>query len=320
MKKFPIDTFVLLIVAMVVLASIFPVEGRAAQVLSMVSKAGIAFLFFLHGAKLSRQAIVQGISNWKMHLLIVGLTFVLFPLLGLGLSWLPAWAIKPQIAMGFLYLCSLPSTVNSSVIFTSTARGNVAGAVCAASISSLLGVFVSPFLVGMLMQQSHDAPIDFFKSVQDIFIQLMLPFFVGHLSRKWVIGWIQKNSKIVKITDQSAILLIVYLAFSEAVNGGIWTRIGFSDFLTIFIVSGAILAFVMGASVLVSRGLGFSKEDEITTLFCGSKKSLVNGIPMANIIFPANLVGIMVIPLMIFHQIQLIVCAILAQKYAQRGA
>lgn len=319
LKYIKADSFVLLILFSVLLASFFPVRDASVEnFLKVVSQVGIFLLFFMHGAKLSREAIISGITNWKMHLLVVLLTFALFPILGFFLGYFPENILKKEIYTGFLFLCALPSTVQSSIIFTSTARGNMAGALCSASISSILGVFISPLLVKLLVFSEKEFSTDFFQSLQNIFLQLMLPFLLGHLMRFLFIDFIQKNPKIIKIIDQFSILLVVYLTFGKSVNEGIWQRLHWGDILIVCIFALLLLLFVLYFSKFVAKILKFPIEDEIVIVFCGSKKSLVNGVPMAQILFPNGALGVFLLPLLIFHQIQLIVCAILAKKYQNR--
>ncbi|MBI6550538.1 bile acid:sodium symporter family protein [Xenorhabdus lircayensis] len=319
LQKLRIDPFLVILIMVVIIASFFPCEGEAKKWFQYLTTAAIALLFFMHGAKLSRNAILAGIGHWRLHLVIFISTFVLFPILGMGLYFIvPEW-MSPTVYMGFLYLCALPATVQSAIAFTSVAGGNVAAAICSASASSLLGVFLSPLLVGFLIQ-SHEggAHTDMWKAIKDIILQLMVPFIAGHLLRPLIASWVEKRKKLVNMTDRSSILLVVYVAFSEAVVEGIWHKIDAYSLLMIGIVCCILLAIVLVINVYSSRLLGFGKEDEITIVFCGSKKSLANGVPMANVLFPASMVGVMLLPLMIFHQIQLMVCAVLAQRYAQR--
>ncbi|MDX7998445.1 bile acid:sodium symporter [Xenorhabdus sp. Reich] len=319
LQKLRIDPFLVILITVVIIASFFPCEGDAKIGFQHLTTAAIALLFFMHGAKLSRNAILAGIGHWRLHLVIFISTFVLFPILGMGLHFIvPEW-MSPTVYMGFLYLCALPATVQSAIAFTSVAGGNVAAAICSASASSLLGVFLSPLLIGFLIQNLEGgAHTDTWKAIKDIILQLMVPFILGHLSRPLIAAWVEKHKKLVNMTDRSSILLVVYVAFSEAVVEGIWHKIDAYSLLMIGIVCCILLAIVLVINVYSSRLLGFGKEDEITIVFCGSKKSLANGVPMANVLFPASMVGIMLLPLMIFHQIQLMVCAVLAQRYAQR--
>ncbi len=316
LDKLKLEPFVIALFGMVVLASILPVRGAAAADLKLVVKLAIALLFFLHGAKLSREAVVAGITHWRLHLLILAFTFVMFPVLGLIASKLGI--LSSTLAAGMLFLCCLPSTVQSSIAFTSIARGNVAAAVCAASASNLFGIFITPVLVGLLMHTQGGAAGGW-KSVQDIIIQLLLPFVVGQLARPLVSKWVEKHKALVGYVDRGSILLVVYAAFSEAVVGGIWHKVSVLEMVVLLVACCVLLAVVLAATTYGSRALGFSKEDEITIMFCGSKKSLATGVPMAGILFPGPTAGIIVLPLMIFHQIQLMACSVIAQHYAQRA-
>lgn len=319
-QRLRIDKFLLVLVSVVVIASFFPCEGIVKVFFEHLTTAAIALLFFMHGAKLSRENIVAGISHWRLHIVVFLSTFALFPLLGLGMKWLvPAGVLTPSLYMGFLYLCALPATVQSAIAFTSVAGGNVAAAICSASASSILGVFLSPVLVGVLMH-TQGGSSDTLHAIGAIILQLMVPFVIGHLCRPLIAAWVARHKKIVNITDRSSILLVVYVAFSEAVVQGIWHQINGWSLLAVLGCSLVLLTIVLLINTWVARVFGFKTQDEITIVFCGSKKSLANGIPMANVLFPASAVGAMVLPLMIFHQVQLMVCAILAQRYAKKTA
>ncbi|QKN80977.1 bile acid:sodium symporter family protein [Scandinavium goeteborgense] len=317
MKLFRIlDPFTLTLISVVLLASFFPARGGYVPFFEGLTTAAIALLFFMHGAKLSREAIIAGGSHWRLHIWVMCSTFVVFPVLGVLFAlWAPV-NVDPTLYNGFIYLCILPATVQSAIAFTSMAGGNVAAAVCSASASSLLGIFVSPLLVGLLMNL-HGAEGSL-EQVGKIMLQLLLPFVLGHLSRPWTAAWVSRNKKWISKTDQTSILLVVYSAFSEAVVNGIWHKVGVGSLLFIVVVSIVLLAIVIAVNTFVARKCGFNKADEITIVFCGSKKSLANGIPMANILFPTAMIGMMVLPLMIFHQIQLMVCAVLARRYKRQ--
>ncbi|WP_323634836.1 bile acid:sodium symporter family protein [Pectobacterium polaris] len=317
LQRLRIDKFLLVLILVVVTASVLPAEGIAKVFFENLTTAAIALLFFMHGAKLSREAITTGMGHWRLHLVVFASTFILFPLLGIGMSLLSPVVLTPALYLGFLYLCALPATVQSAIAYTSMAGGNVAAAICSASASSILGVFLSPILVGLLMH-TQGGETDTLHAIGSIIMQLMVPFVIGHLSRPLIAKWVERNRKLINITDRSSILLVVYVAFSEAVVQGIWGQINVWSLLAVVGCSIVLLAIVLVVNTLVARKLGFNTADEITIVFCGSKKSLANGIPMANVLFPAAAVGAMVLPLMIFHQIQLMVCAALAQRYAKR--
>jgi len=316
LAKLKIDGYILALFGMVVLASILPVRGEAAMIVGWVVKIAIALLFFLHGAKLSRQAVVAGLTHWRLHLTILAFTFLLFPALGLAIS--KSGVLSPTLSSGMLFLCCLPSTVQSSIAFTSIGRGNVAAAVCAASASNLLGIFLTPVLVGVLMQAHGD--VGGWDSIQSIVIQLLVPFVAGQLLRPWVGPWIEKHKALVGQVDRGSILLVVYSAFSAAVVGGIWKIVSIPELFLLLAVCMALLAVVMAATVFGARALGFSKPDEVAIVFCGSKKSLATGVPMAGILFPGATAGVLVLPLMLFHQIQLMACSVIAQRYGARPA
>lgn len=309
-----IDPFLLALLTTVGLAALFPASGALVGVVDVAADIAIALLFFFHGAKLSREAILAGIGHWRLHLTVLATTFVLFPLLGLGMGLLPPWLLSPSIAGGLLYLCLLPSTVQSSIAFTSMAGGNVPAAICSASASNLLGIFITPVLVGLLMQTNGEAGISL-HAIESILLQLLAPFVAGHLLRPLIGAFVGRHKQLIGYSDRGSILLVVYSAFSAAVIEGLWNKVAPVDLVTILLASSLLLALVLGLSALAGRLLGFSREDRITLIFCGSKKSLVSGVPMAGVLFSAAQVGLLILPLMIFHQIQLIVCTWLAARF-----
>ncbi|MBP2167777.1 sodium/bile acid cotransporter 7 [Erwinia toletana] len=319
MGIFRIDPLMVKLIITVLLASFLPARGDFVVFFHWLTTAAIALLFFMHGAKLSREKIIAGSSHWRLHLWVMFSTFVLFPIVGLLFAWWHPVNIGEDIYTGFMYLCILPATVQSAIALTSLAGGNVAAAICSASASSLLGVFISPLLVGLVMNVHSDSATNGLEQIGSIMLQLLLPFVVGHLSRRWIADWVERHRGLIGKTDQTSILLVVYSAFSEAVVNGIWNRVGVTTLLFILAVSLGLLFVILTINLLAARLFGFNRADEITILFCGSKKSLANGVPMANILFPASAVGIIVLPLMIFHQVQLMVCSMIAQRYKKKG-
>ena len=311
------DPYIVAILLMVVLASLLPVSGQGAVWFGWLTKAAIALLFFLHGARLPREQVVAGLVHWRLHLTVLAFTFVLFPVLGLGLIQLPAWLLPAPLAAGVLYLCLLPSTVQSSIAFTSQARGNVAAAVVAASASNLIGVILTPLLVGLFLHTTTGGIS--LKAVQDVAVQILLPFALGQLARPVVAGWVTRNARLVSYTDRGSILLVVYGAFSAAVVGGLWKQVSALELTVLLAICVILLAGVLTATLLAARALKFSKEDEIVVVFCGSKKGLATGVPMASILFPAATVGFIVLPVMLFHQLQLMACAVITQRYGARA-
>ncbi len=314
-----LDPFLMLLMITMAAASLLPARGAAVPLFEGATDLAIILLFFLHGAKLSRQAIVAGIGNWRLHLLVMASSFLLFPILGLGIARAGAAFTTPEILSGIVYLTLLPSTVQSSIAFTALARGNVAAAVCSASLSNIIGIVLTPVLVGLLIHVQGSAPGISLGAVEAIMLQLLLPFVAGHLLRPLIAGFIERHRKLLVPVDRSSILLVVYTAFSAAVVGGIWQRTEAIDLIIILGISAVLLALVMAANLFVARRLKLPRGDEIVLLFCGSKKSLVSGVPMAGAIFAPAQVGVIILPLMIFHQLQLIVCAVIAARYARQA-
>jgi len=312
------DNFTLFLIAVVAAATLVPAHGVGAVIFGWITDLAIALLFFLHGAKLSRQAIIAGATHWRLHLLVFAFTFVMFPLLALLLKPALEPALGAALYVGVLYLCCLPGTVQSAIAFTSLARGNVPAAVCSASASSIIGIVLTPLLLKWMLGSSP-GPSSTLDAILHISVQLLLPFLAGHLARPWIGRWIDRNQHWLRNVDQSSILLVVYTAFSASVIGGLWRAVPPSALLALTVVCCALLALVLFITTWTSRKLGFNIQDEITIVFCGSKKSMATGVPMAQVLFSAGAVGPALLPLMVFHQIQLMVCAVLAQRYRQRG-
>ncbi|BAU75546.1 bile acid:sodium symporter family protein [Metapseudomonas furukawaii] len=311
------DNFTLTLIAVVVTATLLPARGQVAVAFDWITNIAIGLLFFLHGAKLSREAVIAGAGHWRLHLLVFLCTFGLFPLLGLALKPVLMPLVGAELYTGFLYLCALPATVQSAIAFTSLARGNIPAAVCSAAASSLLGIFITPLLVALLLgvQGQGGSTLD---AIGKISVQLLLPFIAGQIARRWIGGWVNRNKGWLKNVDQSSILLVVYTAFSSAVIGGLWQQVPALTLLGAVAACCLLLALALLFTHLLGKWLGFGVEDRITLLFCGSKKSLATGVPMAQVLFASGSIGVLILPLMLFHQIQLMVCAVLAQRYARR--
>lgn len=312
LKRFGFDYYLFLLLGTVVLASFWPASGVGADIVDKVAYFAVALLFFLYGAKLNTSAIVAGIANWRLQGLVFGFTYVVFPICGLALAAILSPWIEEELAIGIVYLSILPSTVQSSIAFTSIARGNVPAAVCAASMSNVLGVFLTPALVAVLLHASGDGiSLD---SILDIGLQILAPFILGQLLRPFVGGFISRHSVLTQVVDRGSILIIVYSAFSAGVIAGIWDEVGPVSLAIIIAANVVLLAVVMVSTIWAGKAAGLNHADRLTLLFCGSKKSLASGLPMANILFAGQAVSMIILPLMLFHQIQLFVCAIIAQR------
>ena len=316
LARLKIDSYILLLVGTVALASLLPARGIAANIAGAAADTGIVILFFMHGARLSRQAVIDGAKHWRLHATVGSFTYLVFPLLGLAVYALPF--LDPWLRTGMLFLTLLPSTVQSSIAFTAMARGNVAGAVCSAAFSNLAGIFLTPLLVALLLTGEQGGVSG--KAVLTIVTHLLLPFIAGHVLQPLIGAWITRQKKMLTMVDRGSILLVVYAAFSAAVVEGLWGRVSPADLALIAGLSGAMLAVVLTLTALVGRWFGFAREDIIVLQFCGSKKSLASGVPMAGVLFPAATVGAIILPLMFFHQIQLMVCAVLAGRYGRKAA
>lgn len=317
LARFGFDRYMLMLVLTVVLATVLPARGVGATILSHVTYWVIALLFFLYGAKLSTATIVAGLANWRLQLSVLALTFLLFPILALALKPLSLIWLPTAIGVGFLYIGCLPSTVQSSVAFTAVSGGNVGGAVCAASISNLIGVVLSPLLFALLIPQGTGygvEPSAIWKIVQ----QILLPFAAGQLCRPLLAGLLARYRKPTMIVDRGSILLIVYAAFSAGVVNGIWQVISAPSLGVLVALCLVLLAMVMGAAVLVARLAGMDHADLMAVLYCGSTKSLATGLPMAGILFAGQDISLVILPLMVFHLLQLAVCAVISQRMAGR--
>jgi sodium/bile acid cotransporter 7 len=243
-------------------------------------------------------------------------TYILFPVVGVVMAWLLHGRLPADIVSGILFLCLLPSTVQSSIAFTSIAKGNVPAALCSASLSNLIGVILTPLLVSQLLPAASGGFS--FKAVEDIVTQILIPFAVGQAVRPWIGPWVHRHPVLTTIVDRGSILVVVYAAFSAGMVAGIWSQLSVASLVAVLALNLLILAIAIVATTAASRLGGFSVEDEIAIVFCGSKKSMASGIPMAAILFPGHAIGMIVLPLMLFHQAQLFVCAVLARRYAQR--
>jgi sodium/bile acid cotransporter 7 len=316
LKSFGFDFYLVLLVGTVALALVLPARGAAVGLVRDATTAAIALLFFLYGARLDTESIVAGITNWRLQIMVLAATFVLFPILGVIIGRLAEPWLGPEVTLGLIYVSLLPSTVQSSIAFTSIAQGNVPAAVCAASISNFLGVFLTPILVGVVLHAGGHGFDP--KAVLDIGLQILLPFVVGQFARRFTGGWIRRHPKLTRIVDRGSILLIIYSAFSAGVVAGIWSQVDRGALALLVVLDGLMLAIALLVTHFAGRVARLIYGDSIVLLFCGSKKSLASGLPMASILFAGRPLGLIVLPLMLFHQMQLFVCAVIAQRQSHR--
>jgi sodium/bile acid cotransporter 7 len=310
----PIDPYILLLLGTVGLAALLPARGGAADVASGASTAAIAFLFFLYGARLSTREALDGLKHWRLHVTVLACTFAIFPLLGLAARGLVPVFLTEPLYQGLLFLTLVPSTIQSSIAFTSIARGNVPAAICAGSFSSLVGIVVTPLLAAALLGSTGGGFSA--DSLVEIVLQLLVPFVAGQLLRRWIGGFVARHKKVLGHVDRGSILLVVYTAFSEGMVQGIWHQVSPVRLAGLLVVEAVLLAVMLALTWYGAKALRFGREDRIAIQFAGSKKSLASGLPMASVLFGAH-ASLAVLPLMLFHQMQLMVCAVIAKRRAR---
>ncbi|MGW7435193.1 bile acid:sodium symporter family protein [Streptomyces sp. NPDC054849] len=312
--RLPLDPYILALLGTVGLAALLPARGAAATFADGASTAAVALLFFLYGARLSTGEALEGLRHWRLHLTVLACTFLLFPLLGLAARGLVPGLLTPPLYGGLLFLCLVPSTVQSSIAFTSIARGNVPAAICAGSFSSLAGIVLTPLLAATLLGADAGgfSPDSLFK----ITLQLLLPFLLGQALRRWIGGFLVRHKQVLGHVDRGSILLVVYAAFSAGVVAGIWQQVSVPRLGALLLVEAVLLAVMLVVTWYGAARLGFGREDRIAIQFAGSKKSLAAGLPMASVLFGAQ-AGLAVLPLMLFHQMQLMICAVIARRRAR---
>jgi sodium/bile acid cotransporter 7 len=317
-----VDWFLVGMAGAVLLASLLPNLGRTGGWLHLdvVGDIGVFLIFFLHGMGLSTDSLLHGASRWKLHLMVQLSTFALFPLWWLVLNFAVGRFIPHDLLLGFFYLAVLPSTVSSSVAMTALAKGNVAAAVLNATLSTLLGVVLTPVLASLVFGSGADgSAMDLGSTMLKVARMLLLPFVLGQVLRPFVGAWFQRIKPITTKVDRGVILLLVLCSFSDSVADGLWSKHGLGLMAMTLVGVSLFLFPLLWLTRRIARALGLPVEDEIVAVFCGSKKTLASGVPMARLLFGGNpALGVLVLPIMFYHQLQLFVCSVLARRYAQR--
>ncbi|WP_316932761.1 bile acid:sodium symporter family protein [Flaviflexus equikiangi] len=308
MKK--IDPFIVGIIAALVLGLVWRAPGGVRTGISATGDVLVAVLFFLYGLRLRTTEVVAGLTNWRVQGLIFGSTYVLFPLVGLAIHPLLVPLVGDGFATGFLYLAFLPSTIQSSVTFTSIARGDTAAAVCAATFSNVVGMFLTPLYVLVFMSVEGASS----GSLVNVLTQLLLPFIVGQLLQPVLGPRIRQHPKPLRVYDQGTVIVIVLAAVLDSTAANTWNGVSVWQILALIVISCLLLALILAFTWYVAGWAKISRGGRIAVLMCGSKKSLATGLPMAQAIFPAAIIGPIAVPVIIFHQIQLLVCAIIASR------
>ena len=312
-----LDPLTAMILGVLVLALLVPVPDGVAAGLDVVRTVAIVVLFLLYGARMPTREVVDGLRRFRLQGSMLGATYVLFPLLGLAVQLLPDAVLAPDLRRGLLYLSVLPSTVQSSVVMTSLARGNVAGAITGATISNVLGVLLTPLLVAVLLGATG-AGLDG-GAVGGILLQLLLPFVVGQCVQPWVGAWLRRHGSLTRVTDRATILLVVFTSVSEAQSAGAWDDLTVGALLLLLVVCAAMLAVMLTVTWRASGALGLDRPDRVALLMCGSKKSAATGLPMAAVLFAPALAASVALPVIAFHQLQIVVTAVLARRLARGG-
>ena len=320
-RGFTFDGFLVALVAVVVLAVLFPELGMKGGLLhaDLVASYGIAGVFFLYGLTLAPDKLRQGAAHWRLHIAVQSGTFILFPVVVLAALYVLGPAVPSPVATGFFMLAAVPSTVSSSVAMTSLARGNVPVAIFNATLSSLIGVFATPLLMAWFVATTGES-LPLLPVIAKVLGLVVLPVIVGQIARRWLLGWATRYAKPIRLADRAIILAIVFNAFSNSMIEGIWTR--YDPRLVIAMVVAVIALFfvIYGLMKIPCRLLGFDVPDTIACLFCASKKSLATGLPMAKVMFGSvPTLGLIIAPLMLYHFLQLVIVSVIANRFARRA-
>ena len=314
MKKIKLDRFVALLISMILLAYWLPGLEKIIP-LEQISKIGISGIFFFYGLKLSPEKMKQGISNWRLHLIVQLSTFLLFPILVLLVLPFIQHEEHFTLWLAVFFLAALPSTVSSSVVMVSIARGNIPGAIFNASISGLIGILITPLWIGIFLE-ARVGSFDLGQTLLELIIKILLPVILGLILHRFWGQFAERNKQYLTMFDKTIILIIVYKSFSNSFSSGVFDGISHANLL---VVSAGVIAlfFIIFLMIrFITRKWGFSREDEITALFCGSKKSLVHGTVFSSVLFAGmSSAGIFLVPIMIYHAFQLFYISIVAQRY-----
>lgn len=319
LRRAGLNTFFFLLIGMIFLAKLFPDWGTADSPLPLktITGAGISFIFFFYGVKLSPQKLWEGLANWKLHLVVQATTFLIFPLVVLVLYTFFGEE-GSYLWLGTFYLAALPSTVSSSVVMVSIAGGNLPAAIFNASISSMVGIFITPVWMDILLPETS-VSFDLTDTFIKLSLQVLFPVIIGLMLHHRLIGFVNKYQNTLKNFDQGIILLIVFTAFAESFAENMFSGHSTWQLLGLSVLMLAFFGLMLSLMYFISVGFRFSREDTITVMFCGSKKSLVQGAVMGRVMFPDPVVfGVILLPLMIYHALQLMAGSALAQGMGEK--
>lgn len=311
------DPMVRLLILALALAIAVPWPDTQQELGQWIANAAIFVLFFVNGLRLPRDEVARGVKDWRFHGALALWVFGAMLLGGWAIFQFGGSLLPPLLALGFLYLGALPSTIQSATVYTSMAMGNVAHAVVAAALLNILGVFVSAPLFALLA--GSEAVAFHGEVLVKIATVLLLPFALGQLLQPRFGRLVTDNPIVTKWTDRVPIAIAVYVAMSAAVNEGIWSRIDgvawFAALTAVFFY----LAYATVGSWTVGGLLTKTREDHIAFLFAGTQKSLAMGAPLATLMFEPAVAGIILIPLIAYHFIQLVIAAPIANRLAAQS-
>jgi sodium/bile acid cotransporter 7 len=317
-RRLPFDWFLVALVAVVLAAIAWPEPGAKGGFLHIdwIAGYGIAVVFFVYGLTLAPEKLRQGLGHWRLHITVQLGTFVLFPLVVLALGLVFRRYVPDAVWTGFFFLAAVPSTVSSSVAMTSLARGNVPAAIFNATLSSLIGVFLTPLLMAWFVATTGES-LPLGQIIVKVVLLVLLPVAIGQVARLWLADWAKANGGWLKFIDRFIILAIVYGSFSDSIVAGIWSRHDATLLIEMLVGVIALFFIVYGLMTIPCRLLAFNREDTIACLFCASKKSLATGVPMAILMFgTAPELGLIIVPLMLYHFCQLVIVSIIANRYS----
>lgn len=316
-----LDWFLFGMVCAVFLAWLWPAPGAHGGALhpELLNKLGVALIFFLHGLTLSSDAFKAGTLRWPLHLIVQAATFVVFPLLGLALIALLGAHLSDDLRAGVFFLCALPSTVSSSVALTAVARGHVPAALFNATLSSLLGVFLTPLWLTAVRPAGASGSLPLGSVILDLIVWLILPLAIGQSLRPFLGKIAARHKPQISRVDRATILLLIYTSFCDSFQAGIWRGQGVVSLLIATGLCVVILAVVMTVTTFTARAAQLPFDEQIVAIFCGSKKTLASGVPMARLMFGHDPgLSVILLPLMIFHPLQLVVCGWFASRWGRR--
>ena len=307
------DWFVVGIIAAMVAGLVVEISAATRDLFSLIADLSVCLIFLVYGMRLRTSEVTAGLRNVKLQGLVLGCTYLLFPILGWALSFSVQPWLGEGFAHGFLYLALLPSTIQSSVTFVSIARGNVAAAVCSATVSNILGMFITPLLVLLFLNIGGASS----GGLTSVVTKLLLPFISGQILQPWVGSWWRAHKTLVKRMDNGSIILIVFSAVLNATAEGAWKGVTVWTLVILVMLCGVLLAAMLAGTWWIAGRCGMQRDDRIVVLMCGSKKSLASGLPMAKALFPASIVGALIVPVVVFHQMQIFTCAIIANRLSR---